>query len=45
MGCINGCSATLTQCEYTCGRYYTCDTVAVANDLLRDNEKRKKENN
>lgn len=45
MGCINGCSATLTQCEYTCGRYYTCDTVAVANDLLRDDEKRKKENN
>lgn len=27
MGCINGCSATLTQCEYTCGRYYTCDTI------------------
>lgn len=38
VGCINGCSATLTQCEYTCGRYCTCDTVAVANDLLRDNE-------
>lgn len=38
MGCINGCSATLTQCEYTCGRYCTCDAVAVANDLLRDNE-------
>lgn len=38
MGCINGCSATLTQCEYTCGRYCTCDTVAVANDLLCDNE-------
>lgn len=38
MGCINGCSATLTQCEYTCGRYCTCDAVAVANDLLLDNE-------
>lgn len=38
MGCINGCSATLTQCEYTCGHYHTCDTVAVANDLLRDEE-------
>lgn len=38
MGCINGCFATLTQCEYTCGRYHTCDTVAVANDLLRDEE-------
>ena len=45
MGCINGCSATLTQCEYTCGRYYTCNTVAVANDLLRDDEKHKKESN
>lgn len=45
MGCINGCSATLTQCEYTCGRYYTCDTVAVANDLLRDDERHEKENN
>lgn len=44
MGCINGCSATLTQCEYTCGRYYTCDTVAAANDLLRGNELGKEEN-
>lgn len=34
MGCINGCSTTLTQCEHICRRYYTCDTVAVANDLL-----------
>lgn len=38
MGCISSCFATLTQCEHTCGRYYTCDTVAVANDLLCDNE-------
>ena len=36
--------ATLTQCEHTCGRYYTCDTVAVANDLLRGNELSKEEN-
>lgn len=38
MGCISSCFATLTQCEHTCGRYYTCDTVAMANDLLRDDE-------
>lgn len=31
MGCISSCFATLTQCEHTCGRYYTCDTVAMAN--------------
>lgn len=30
MGCISSCFATLTQCEHTCGRYYTCDTVAMA---------------
>lgn len=30
MGCISSCFATLTQCEHTCGRYYTCDTVAIA---------------
>ena len=45
MGCISGCFTTLTQCEHTCGRYYTCDTVAVANDLLRDDERHEKENN
>lgn len=45
MGCVSGCYATLTQCEYTCGRYYTCDSVAMANDLLRDDEKQEKENN
>lgn len=43
MGCISSCFATLTQCEHTCGRYYTCDTVAMANDLLRDDELGKEE--
>lgn len=45
MGCISSCFSTLTQCERTCGRYYTCDSVAMANDLLRDDEKHEKENN
>ena len=47
MGCISSCFATLTQCEHTCGHYYTCDTVAMADDLLRDDElgKEKGKNN
>ncbi len=45
MGCISSCFATLTQCEHTCGRYYTCDTVAMADDLLRKEELNEKENN
>lgn len=37
MGCISSCFATLTQCEHTCGRYYTCDTVAMANVMAFTN--------
>jgi hypothetical protein len=29
---------TLSECEKHCGRYYNCDNVALANDILSDYE-------
>ena len=32
---ISSCeSSSLTWCERCCDRYYSCDTVALANDML-----------
>lgn len=35
---ISSCESTLDKCEKECPRYYSCDTVAMANDILRDYE-------
>lgn len=33
-----GCMTTLGACEKLCPRYYRCDTVALANDALKEIE-------
>lgn len=35
---ICSCNCTLSWCEKYCGRYYRCNNVAMANDMLRDRE-------
>lgn len=30
---------TLSDCEEKCDRYYSCDNVAIANDILVQHEK------
>ena len=35
---ISSCESTLDKCEKECPRYYSCDTVAMAEDILRDYE-------
>ena len=31
---ISSCERTLTSCEQECSKYYSCDMVALANDIL-----------
>ncbi len=36
---ISNCRCTsMDECEIECARYYTCNTIALANDLLHDFE-------
>ena len=33
---ISSCDSTLNECEESCAHYYSCNTVTIANDILRD---------
>ena len=35
---ISSCDSTLNECEESCAHYYSCNTVTIANDILRDYE-------
>lgn len=35
---ISSCDSTLSKCEENCPHYYSCNTVTMANDILRDYE-------
>ena len=35
---ISSCDSTLSKCEEICPHYYSCNTVALANDILREYE-------
>lgn len=35
---ICSCQCTLDWCEKHCERYYSCDNVAIANDILVERE-------
>ena len=35
---ISSCDSTLSECEENCPHYYSCNTVTMANDILRDYE-------
>lgn len=39
---ISSCDSTLNECEKGCPRYYSCDTVAMAEDILKEYEFSKK---
>lgn len=39
---ISNCNSTLDKCEKGCPRYYSCDTVAMAEDILKEYEFGKK---
>lgn len=34
MSKICSCNKTMDQCEHTCGKYYDCENIAAANDIL-----------
>ena len=35
---ISSCDSTLNECEESCAHYYSCNTVTIANDILREHE-------
>lgn len=38
MRAIGACPQTLDECEHTCRTYHSCDSVMIANDILREYE-------
>lgn len=37
---ISSCSScSMSECEKKCARYYHCDTIALAEDILKEYEK------
>lgn len=40
MSKICSCCKKISECEKKCARYYSCDNVAMANDVLKEYEER-----
>lgn len=38
MSKICSCNKTMNQCERACGKYYSCENIAMANDILVEYE-------
>lgn len=41
MSKICSCNKKISECEKQCARYYRCDSVAMADDILKEYEERK----
>lgn len=40
MSKVCSCNKKISECEERCQRYYSCDNVAMANDVLKEYEER-----
>lgn len=40
MSKICSCNKKISECEKQCARYHRCDSVAMADDILKDYEER-----
>lgn len=38
MSKICSCNKNMTECEKNCGKYYSCDSIATVNDILKGYE-------
>lgn len=38
MSKICSCNKNMTECENNCGKYYSCDSIAIVNDILKEYE-------